>query len=111
MELLARIDHPNIIALMGAGSKPRPFIILEQLKPLDSVLDMDDTSSTFRPTVHRKRAFSYRDLLLHARSFAAAMMYLHEEADARGMVIHRDLKVRYLGPYIAPYQGPYLARI
>jgi serine/threonine protein kinase len=44
--------------------------------------------------VHRKRAFSYRDLLFHARSFAAAMMYLHEEADARGMVIHRDLKVR-----------------
>ena len=36
-ELLTRIDHPNIVQVMGAGTHPRPFIVLERLRDLSEV--------------------------------------------------------------------------
>ena len=95
--------------VLGAGTSPRPFIILEQLKEMGQIMDLSEES--MRPSVMRKRAFHYPDLLRHARAFAAGMNYLHEEADAVGMILHRDLKPENIGdedPFLSLHQ-PYPA--
>ena len=76
-ELLARIDHPNIIKVLGAGTVPRPFIVLERLKDMTSILELD--ASDTRPAIFRRRAFDYLEILKLARSLADALHYLHTQ--------------------------------
>ena len=94
-ELLARIDHPNIIKVLGAGKIPRPFIVLERLKDVSGLLDLDGSDT--RPSMFRRRSFVYVEILRLARSLADALDYLHSKVHPEAMIIHRDLKPENLG--------------
>ena len=39
-ELLSRLNHPNIARILGAGTVPRPFLIMERLKDLSHHLNL-----------------------------------------------------------------------
>ena len=86
-ELLSRIDHPNIVNVLGGGSVPRPFIVLERLKDLSQLLDLNANDS--RPSVFRRRAFSYTELLKLAKNLADALNYLHTQTHEEASIIHR----------------------
>lgn len=91
LDLLSRIDHPNIIKILGAGIYPKPFIILERLQDVSQLFNLD------RPQVFRRRPFSFLSVLQIAKDFADALKYLHRDIDDNGMIIHRDLKPENLG--------------
>jgi serine/threonine protein kinase len=95
-ELLIRMDHPNIIQVLGSGKKPRTFLILERLRDLSQVLELNSAEDS-RPSMFRKRAFSYVQVLQIAKNLADALRYIHEEISPSAMVIHRDLKPENLG--------------
>lgn len=90
-ELLTRIDHPNVIRILGAGVSPKPFIILERLQDISQLFNGD------RPQLFRRRPFSFKEVLQLAQNFADAMKYLHNDIHQDAMIIHRDLKPENLG--------------
>ena len=96
-QLLLRIDHPSIVRILGAGTIPRPFLILEKLKDISALLDLQADGDIRPSALIRKRPFTYRELLLHAKSFAEAMEYLHASVHPSAMILHRDLKPENLG--------------
>jgi serine/threonine protein kinase len=91
-QALSRIDHPNVVRMLGCGSYPRPYVILEKLKDISLMLDLRDSRTLFR-----KRVFSYPELLLVAIDLADALDYLHSRIHPDMMIIHRDLKPENLG--------------
>jgi len=94
-ELLARIDHPNIIKVLGAGKVPRPFLVLERLRDVSSILDLEGSDT--RPSMFRRRTFDYLEILTMAKSLADALDHLHTKMHGEAMIIHRDLKPENLG--------------
>lgn len=90
-ELLTRIDHPNVIRILGAGVSPKPFIILERLQDISQLFSVD------RPHLFRRRPFTFKEVLQLAQNFADAMKYLHNDIHRDAMIIHRDLKPENLG--------------
>lgn len=90
-ELLTRIDHPNVIRILGAGVFPKPFIILERLQDVSQLFNVD------RPQLFRRRPFTFKEVLQLAQNFADAMKYLHNEIHPDAMIVHRDLKPENLG--------------
>jgi len=46
VELLSRLNHSNVIRILGAGTKPRPYIILEKLKDLNMMLGLNNNDSS-----------------------------------------------------------------
>lgn len=90
-ELLTRIDHPNVIRILGAGVSPKPFIILERLQDISQLFSVD------RPHLFRRRPFTFKEVLQLAQNFADAMRYLHNDIHRDAMIIHRDLKPENLG--------------
>jgi serine/threonine protein kinase len=94
-ELLSRIDHPNVVSVLGCGTVPRPFIVLEKLQCVANMLDLDAANSL--PSIFRKRVFSYSEILELAKSLSDALHYLHCELHPGATLIHRDLKPENLG--------------
>lgn len=93
--ILRRIRHPNIVRLLGTGSSPRPFLVLE-------LLDGGSLSHALgiRPDAYKryvKKKFSYIQSLHMARSIALAMDYLHNRWNRSCHIIHRDLKPDNIG--------------
>ena len=68
------------------------FLILEKLKDISALLDLQADGDIRPSALIRKRPFTYRELLLHAKSFAEAMEYLHSLVHPSAMILHRDLK-------------------
>jgi serine/threonine protein kinase len=95
-ELLSRIDHPNIVQVLGSGSNPRPYIVLERLRDLSEVLDLNSNEES-RPSIFHRRKFSYVEVLQLAKDLADAICYIHRDVNAHAMIIHRDLKPENLG--------------
>ena len=91
LDLLSRIDHPNIIKILGAGISPKPFIILEPLQDVAQLFNLD------RPPLFRRHPFTFLDVLQMAKDFADALQYLHHDIHDNGMIIHRDIKPENLG--------------
>ena len=59
-QLLLRINHPSIIRILGAGTIPRPFLILEKLKDISALLDLQADGDIRPSALIRKRPFTYR---------------------------------------------------
>jgi hypothetical protein len=89
--MLSRLNHPNIIKLLGAGRFPRRFIVLECLTKgtLDRILNQNQSKPGIAQKLFRRPSFSYGDLLSRALSLAEALDYLHSEVYAGSTIIHR----------------------
>lgn len=96
-EIHSRLDHSNIVSLIGAGFTPRGvrFVVLERLDggTLTQLLGYDNRIRDRRRRFWAKKKISYMDVLKCARSLADALAYCHGRAIPNAMVLHRDLKV------------------
>ena len=96
--ILARLSHPNIVRIHGAGEDPRKFIVLEFLGGGTlSQLIYPPKSSSSSDIVGRIRDM-YRKppsvlpmlrILYILREIARAVNYLHNEFNEYAMVLHR----------------------
>mmetsp|Transcript_15397 Transcript_15397/g.34971 ORF Transcript_15397/g.34971 Transcript_15397/m.34971 type:complete len:598 (-) Transcript_15397:320-2113(-) len=97
----ARLNHPNIVSLIGAGwtSKRARFIVLERLDggTLTQMLGYDTRIRDRRRRFWKKKQLPYLAVLRSARSLASAMQYCNEQAIPGSMVLHRDLKPDNIG--------------
>jgi serine/threonine protein kinase len=97
----ARLNHENIVRLMGAGttSKGVRFFVLERLDggTLSQRLGYDTRIRDRRKRFWRKKAFSFLDVLHIGKAIAEAMAYCHEDAIPASVVMHRDLKPDNIG--------------
>ena len=92
MQVLSRVQHPNIIGVYGAGEKPRKFIMLEYLGggTLESLLRQQS-----RTGIRCESAgLPWESVLPIAMELASALKYLHEDFHPSAMVIHRGMYVR-----------------
>ena len=97
--MLARVSHPNIIRILGAGKAPRRFVVLEWLGggSLNSVLNDNQDRNSFTKVFFRKPSFTYDALLNRAKDIAEALDYLHSRCYPGATIIHRDLKPDNVG--------------
>lgn len=101
LSIHARLNHHNIVALMGAGTTSRGvrFVVLERLDggTLTQMLGYDNRIRDRRRRFWKRKQFAFIDVLRIARSIAEAMTYCHEEAIPGSVVLHRDLKPDNIG--------------
>jgi len=101
LEIHSRLDHSNIVSLIGAGFTPRGvrFVVLERLDggTLTQLLGYDNRIRDRRRRFWAKKKISYMDVLKCARSLADALAYCHGRAIPNAMVLHRDLKPDNVG--------------
>eukprot|EP00986_Skeletonema_menzelii_P002740 scaffold771_cov147-Skeletonema_menzelii.AAC.8 len=101
LEIHSRLDHPNIVKLIGAGFTPRGvrFVVLERLDggTMTQLLGYDTRIRDRRRRFWAKKKISYMDVLKCARSLAEALAYCHGRAIPNAMVLHRDLKPDNVG--------------
>lgn len=101
LEIHSRLDHSNIVKLIGAGFTPRGvrFVVLERLDggTLSQLLGYDNRIRDRRRRFWSKKKMSYMDVLKCARSLADALAYCHGRAIPNVMVFHRDLKPDNVG--------------
>jgi len=95
--ILTRLSHPNIIRILGSGTQPRRFIVLEFLGggSLNSILDQSKQGIAHR--LFRRPSFTYQSLFAKARDISEAFKYLHCQLSEKAMIIHRDLKPDNVG--------------
>ncbi len=88
---LARLAHPHIIRILGAGNLPRRFIVLEWLGggTLQTVLAENQQSVGLAQKFFRKPTFTYTSLLQNAKHIAEALEYLHHRCHPGATIIHR----------------------
>jgi len=97
LEIHARLSHINIVELVGAGltTQGRRFIVLERLDggSLSKLLINNEKEKlNTEKDEDRKKMFTLREELKHARSLADALLYCHSQAIPESMILHRDLK-------------------
>lgn len=101
LEIHSRLDHANVVRLIGAGFTPRGvrFVVLERLDggTLSQVLGYDNRIRDRRRRFWTKKRISYMDVLKCARSLADGLAYCHGRAIPNVMVLHRDLKPDNVG--------------
>eukprot|EP01036_Dinobryon_divergens_P027845 gene27845-36686_t len=87
MQLLTKLQHPNIIAIKGARISGVPFVVLEQLGggTLSELIEI------------RKSTLPLRTALNIAHQLVSALKYLHEDLSPYAMIVHRDLHPRNVG--------------
>ena len=94
--ILARLKHPNIIGIRGAGSEPRKFIVLENLSggTLGQLLNPDENNDSDAGNGYNNPSKSpfilpLSNIIFIARELASAIHYLHSQFHEQAMVIHR----------------------
>ncbi|RYG98071.1 hypothetical protein EON65_51895, partial [archaeon] len=89
--MLARMSHPHIIKVLGAGSIPRRFIVLEYLGggALSNILAENQYKPGLAMRIFHKPSFTFVDLLYKARDMADALDYLHTKCHVGACIIHR----------------------
>jgi serine/threonine protein kinase len=92
---LRRVDHPNIVKILGSGIAPDPkgprrFIVLEYLE--DGLVDMISTSKgtdkLIRKLLPSHKSIPFSSVLLIARDVANALDYLHTGVSPEISLIH-----------------------
>eukprot|EP01036_Dinobryon_divergens_P033068 gene33068-42779_t len=105
MQILAKVNHENIIRIIGAGEKPRKFIILEYLGggTLDKLLD---EMTIQEKSLQKQKSHGHLPLTLSLRwqtalpiaiQLATVLKYLHDDFHRKAAIIHRDLKPQNIG--------------
>jgi tRNA A-37 threonylcarbamoyl transferase component Bud32 len=96
--LLVRFNHPNIVNILGYGTFPRRFLVLEWLGGgiLGAILEANEIKSGEIRMLH-KPTFTYDLLLANAKELASALHYLHHGVHDGATIIHRDLKPDNIG--------------
>ena len=101
LEVHARIDHPNIVTLIGAGhgTQGARFLVLERLDGgmLTQQLGYDTRIRDRRKRFWKKNRMGYENVLRVAYQIASALEYCHAKAIEGCMIIHRDLKPDNIG--------------
>jgi hypothetical protein len=89
--ILARLNHPNIIKIIGAGHLPRRFVVVEYLGggSLNQVLAPNVAKPGFAQKLFRKPTFTYPVLLTRARELADSLDYLTRRFFPGCCLIHR----------------------
>ena len=89
--MLSRLAHQNIIRLLGAGTSPRKFMVLEYLEggSLNEVLQKNKTKHGMSALLFHKPTFPYLKLLQLAKALADVLDYLHMKAHPGACMIHR----------------------
>lgn len=97
--ILARISHHNIIKVLGSGTDPRRFIVLEYLEcgTLKNLLQKNQTARLPRTLFGNTSSFTYMELLNHAVEIAEAFDYIHRRCHYDAIILHRDLKPDNIG--------------
>ncbi len=94
--MLSRLNHPNIVKILGAGKLPRRFIVLEYLEDtVTNVLTKRSKQSGF--SLFRKPVFTYSEILEKSIQLASALYYIHENVHGDATILHRDLKPDNIG--------------
>lgn len=100
--ILARVSHPNIIKLLGSGTKPRRFMVLEFMPggSLQSLLNKHQikSTSTIPQKLFRKPSFNFMELLQHSLEIAQAVHHLHRLSHQDAMILHRG-KINMYGAW------------
>jgi serine/threonine protein kinase len=96
--MLCRINHPNIIRVLGAGRVPRRFIVLEYLGggSLHKILSQNQYKPGLAQRLFHKPTFAFVDLLNKAKDLADALEYLHGYCHVGASVIHRGKYFLYI---------------
>jgi len=94
-EVLSHISHPHVVRLLGTGTQPRRFLVLELLDggSLSHLLGL-------RPDAHNRvsrKRFTYLETLYLSRDLASALEYLHHTWHPVAHIVHRDLKPDNIG--------------
>ena len=94
MQILAKVNHENIIRIIGAGEKPRKFITLEYLVggTLDELLErLAGQEKSLQKGSHLPLTLSLRwqTALPIAMQLASAVKYLHDDFHPNATIIHR----------------------
>jgi len=99
MHLLSKINHPNIIAIKGAGKSPRSFIAVEHLAggTLDQMLEGETIGNGNSQKIKGVSKISLKACLSMSKQLVSALKYLHEDLHPLATVIHRDLKPQNIG--------------
>jgi len=97
--VLCRLNHPNIIRVLGSGQEPRKFIVLEYLAGGSLTAKQAPASSSrgLNQRLFGRSTFDLRTLLSKARDIASALDYLHSHVHPEATFIHRDLKPDNIG--------------
>ena len=97
--LLSRMQHPNIIRVIGGGNLPRKFIVLENLEggSLHSVMAANPQKPGLAAKLFRKPTWQFEEFLVLARDLALALDYLHYHCQPGVCILHRDLKPENIG--------------
>ena len=103
--MLVRLQHENIITIIGAGESPQRFIALEYLGggTLQELLheDVKSSSLNFSTLFKKKQTMSLHICLTMARDIASAMDYLHERCCPDACIIHRGKRI--IHSYYSPF--------
>ena len=94
MQILAKVDHENIIQIRGAGEQPRKFITLEYLRggTLDKILEeITAEEKTLKNSSPAPLTLSLRwqTALPIAVQLASVLKYLHHDFHPNASIIHR----------------------
>jgi len=100
LNLLSRLNHPNIIKIYGGGyKKGKRFLVMERLDDIlfEKQKQQQLPSNKFWKQKKDSSLSSLVDSLKHARAIADAVHYCHDLAIPGCMILHRDLKPGNIG--------------
>jgi serine/threonine protein kinase len=93
--VLSRVRHPHIVRLLGSGTQPRKFLVLEFLSGGTLSHSLGVRSDRVKQRWLKK--FTLLETLKLAHGLAQALNYLHNEWSHSVHIIHRDLKPDNIG--------------
>lgn len=89
-DILSRLDHKNVIKVLGKGDSPRKFIVMEYLETiLGNVLTKNVVKPSSIDSMFHTYTYSLLKLFQEAKALAEALAYLHEDVDDSCSIIHR----------------------